>query len=177
MDPEKARKRAYAAQRPEYAKWYTKPRWRRLRAEHLAGTPFCVVCRAKATEVDHKIPHKGNPGLFFGKHNLQSMCHRCHSSKTARESKFAKDGKDRLLGMCDDDGLPTHADHPWNLWKKFWQKIFIWFEKESFLSGALYWFSAVDKLSTACITCQKPVDNFDLSGYHSNLYNFCTGCE
>ncbi len=38
-----------------------------------------------ATEVDHIIPHKGDMSLFWDPSNWQSLCHACHSRKTARE--------------------------------------------------------------------------------------------
>ena len=113
-DSEKARKRLYAAQRPDYARWYTKPRWRKLRASVLSSEPFCKKCRAKSTEVDHIIPHKGNYGLFYSRNNLQALCKSCHSRKTALESDFARGGKDKTLAICGEDGIPTDPNHPWN---------------------------------------------------------------
>lgn len=111
---EKIRKRELARTRPWYAKLYGKPRWKKLRMKQLTISPDCEKCGSKATEVDHKIPHKGHFGLFYSLENLQSLCKRCHSSKTARESGFANNGKDRLMGRCDSDGLPVDPDHPWN---------------------------------------------------------------
>lgn len=71
---------------------YTDPRygWRKRRAEQLAKEPFCRTCAAKglrvrATEVDHIVPHKGSVELFLHG-ELQSLCHRCHSRKTAAEN-------------------------------------------------------------------------------------------
>ena len=65
-------------------------RWRRLRAQHLARNPWCVMCASfgkveKATEVDHIIPHKGDDSLRLDASNLQSLCSYHHKSKTARE--------------------------------------------------------------------------------------------
>lgn len=66
-----------------------------LRKKHLAAHPFCVHCIAEGKPmmqclpdepfVDHKIPHKGDPKLFFDPTNLQTMCRSHHSSKTVRE--------------------------------------------------------------------------------------------
>ncbi|MBB4126231.1 5-methylcytosine-specific restriction protein A [Xanthomonas translucens] len=62
-------------------------RWRRIRAAHLAVEPLCRLCAARglvvaATDVDHVDGDDSNndPG------NLQSLCHPCHSRKTAREN-------------------------------------------------------------------------------------------
>jgi 5-methylcytosine-specific restriction protein A len=38
-----------------------------------------------ATEVDHKVPHRGDQDLFWDTSNWQSLCKPCHSAKTARE--------------------------------------------------------------------------------------------
>jgi 5-methylcytosine-specific restriction enzyme A len=35
--------------------------------------------------VDHITPHKGDRQMFWDRSNWQSLCHRCHSRKTARE--------------------------------------------------------------------------------------------
>ena len=95
-DSEKARKRVLARERPDYAKWYTKPRWRKLRAKFLANHKYCK-CRALATEVDHIKAHKGHYGLFYNPGNLQALCKSCHSRKTALESNFARGGVDKML--------------------------------------------------------------------------------
>ena len=41
--------------------------------------------RTPATDVDHIRDHKGDWGLFTDRENLQSLCHSCHSRKTAAE--------------------------------------------------------------------------------------------
>lgn len=111
---EKARKRRYAKNRPDYARWYTKPRWRKLRATMLAQYPKCRQCGRPSSEVDHIIAHKGHYGLFYGKDNLQTLCKSCHSRKTAKECGFAKELSDKQLSQCDDAGFPVDPDHPWN---------------------------------------------------------------
>lgn len=65
-------------------------KWQRLRARILAAHPLCVECEKRgiiklATDVDHIRPHKGDPALMWDEHNLQALCHACHSRKTARE--------------------------------------------------------------------------------------------
>jgi len=77
--------------RPDVArahKWYVSARWLRLRVEVLQSEPFCRHCRQHGlkvltTDVDHVVPHSGNPELFWHRANLQGLCKRCHSRKTA----------------------------------------------------------------------------------------------
>ena len=74
-------------------------RWRKIRAAQLAMEPLCRMCLAEgkytpATDVDHIIPHRGNPRLMYDVDNLQSLCHSCHSRKTVLEDGgFGKMGK------------------------------------------------------------------------------------
>ena len=65
-------------------------RWRKVRERFLMEHPLCVECLKEgritpATDVDHIVPHKGNPDLFWDYDNLQALCHKCHSRKTAKE--------------------------------------------------------------------------------------------
>jgi 5-methylcytosine-specific restriction protein A len=65
-------------------------RWKQLRAAQLWREPLCRHCQEQgritaATDVDHIEPHKGNLVLFYAPANLQSLCHSCHSAKTAKE--------------------------------------------------------------------------------------------
>lgn len=65
-------------------------RWRKARERFLRENPLCVEClRAgrltPATEVDHRIPHRGNYDLFWDVSNWQALCKQCHSRKTAIE--------------------------------------------------------------------------------------------
>jgi len=70
--------------------------WRALRNDHIARHPLCSHCEAEgritlATDVDHIIAHKGNDALRLDPNNLQSLCKRHHSKKTATEdSRFAR---------------------------------------------------------------------------------------
>ncbi len=74
---------------PQAERLYNSAMWRRLRQAQLRQYPWCAEClRANiytpATDVDHVTPHRGDAMLFFtGK--LQSLCHVCHSRKTAEE--------------------------------------------------------------------------------------------
>ena len=61
--------------------------WKALRAQVLDEAQHrCEVpgCAATARIVDHRIPHRGEPDLFFDRANLQAMCKVCHDTKTAK---------------------------------------------------------------------------------------------
>lgn len=67
-------------------------RWQKARLDFLDRNPLCIDCLAanpkrisEATDVDHVVPHQGNQSLFWDETNWQSLCHSCHSRKTARE--------------------------------------------------------------------------------------------
>lgn len=64
--------------------------WRKARWRYLAEHPLCVECKkagklTPANTIDHIKPHKGDKALFWDESNWQSLCHRCHSVKTAKE--------------------------------------------------------------------------------------------
>jgi len=63
--------------------------WHRERRRYLLANPLCK-CGARATVVDHIIPHNGDIVLFWDRTNWQSLCTRCHDSKTAREMNKRK---------------------------------------------------------------------------------------
>ena len=61
-------------------------RFRSLRHSFLVRHPVCAMCRTEpGTVLDHVIPHRGIPTLFWSQHNWQALCIRCHGIKTARE--------------------------------------------------------------------------------------------
>ena len=70
---------------------YLTPEWTDdLRPMQLLREPFCRECarrglRVWATDVDHIVDHRGSWEKFIDRENLQSLCHSCHSRKTARE--------------------------------------------------------------------------------------------
>lgn len=92
---------------------YDRALWKRLRLEQLKDEPFCVFCKAQgrtvpATVVDHRIPHRGDEGLFFDGGNLQSLCKVCHDGTKQR---FEKSGS---LRGGDQNGAPLDPEHHWN---------------------------------------------------------------
>lgn len=64
-------------------------RWQQARARFLAEHPLCVMCQSEgrvepATVVDHVVPHRGDPSLFWDRSNWMSLCARCHSGAKQR---------------------------------------------------------------------------------------------
>jgi 5-methylcytosine-specific restriction protein A len=83
----------HALLKPAWAKWYHIARWRHpvwgLRSRALAASPLCVECHRAgavvvATQVDHIVPHRGDPQWFWNLDNLQPICDRHHAEKTRR---------------------------------------------------------------------------------------------
>src|SRR5918996_225875 len=80
-------------QRPSASARGYGPRWRRARAAYLARHPLCGPCREAgrlepATVVDHRVPHRGDPVLFWDEANWAALCKRCHDAKRAREGRW-----------------------------------------------------------------------------------------
>jgi 5-methylcytosine-specific restriction endonuclease McrA len=71
--------------------------WERLRAFHLAGSPFCVYCQERdgvlkvANVVDHIKKFRDDWSLRLDPNNLQSLCKRCHDSRKQAEER--REGK------------------------------------------------------------------------------------
>jgi 5-methylcytosine-specific restriction protein A len=83
------RKRFDRDEREPWHRWYSLAFWKRTRASFLSNgmQAICAVpgCNRPAEEVDHKIPHRGDWALFTDPKNLQGLCKRHHSQKTAKE--------------------------------------------------------------------------------------------
>lgn len=76
---------------------YNTAAWARMRIRQLANSPWCADClrsgiHTPATDVDHIMPHRGDTDLFY-RGALQSLCHACHSAKTARENYESRVGE------------------------------------------------------------------------------------
>jgi 5-methylcytosine-specific restriction protein A len=66
-------------------------RWQRIRKSYLTAFPWCADCLAQgrytpATDVHHEVRHQGNRAIFLSS-PLRSLCHACHSRRTAAEVK------------------------------------------------------------------------------------------
>jgi 5-methylcytosine-specific restriction protein A len=65
-------------------------RWQKASKAYLRAHPLCAECEragryVKATVVDHKVPHRGDPALFWDQSNWQPLCKPCHDKKTGSE--------------------------------------------------------------------------------------------
>ena len=68
-------------------------RWKLARKAYLHSHPLCVRCQAvgrltPATVVDHIVPHRGDPILFWDESNWQALCKSCHVLKTMTEDRY-----------------------------------------------------------------------------------------
>lgn len=63
------------------------PRWKALRQQALKRDGFrCVQCGEKVgLEIDHIESVRNRPDLAWSLENLQTLCRRCHTSKTNLE--------------------------------------------------------------------------------------------
>lgn len=68
----------------EYNPFYSSARWKKTTKLFLSLYPICCKCERLAKHTDHiiRIVDGGDPYDFK---NLQPLCIRCHSSKTAKE--------------------------------------------------------------------------------------------
>lgn len=79
-------------------RFYSSDNWTRTRAYKLSVDPVCQcagctvcspgadrACAKAATHVDHIAPLRVSPMRALDEDNLQSLCHACHSAKTAVE--------------------------------------------------------------------------------------------
>lgn len=62
-------------------------KWRVARKLFLQRYPLCQRCLkfgrlTPATVVDHIVPHRGDPLLFWDQENWQALCKGCHDQKT-----------------------------------------------------------------------------------------------
>lgn len=80
----KERRKRNDASRPTAAQRGYDHEWQKYRAEFLRKNPKCARCGAKATVVDHIVPHKGNKHLFWLEANHAALCAKCHNSYKQR---------------------------------------------------------------------------------------------
>lgn len=107
--------------RPSAAKRGYDSRWQRARKAFLAEpeNALCRQCRARGRlvasfQVDHIIPHRGDPKLFWSRSNWQPLCAACGAEKSAREQSNYRTGRPVIAKGCGPDGLPLPGSgHAW----------------------------------------------------------------
>lgn len=67
-------------------------RWQKASKAFLARNPLCRYCLREeritaSTIVDHIVPHRGDPVLFWDESNWQALCSTCHNSIKQSEEK------------------------------------------------------------------------------------------
>jgi len=86
------------AERHPWRAWYGTARWRALAKKIKLRDLFtCKRCglidgNKRGVEADHRIPHRGDPVLFWDEDNLQTLCKSCHSSAKQKEEAAARRG-------------------------------------------------------------------------------------
>ncbi|WP_435129464.1 HNH endonuclease [Mycoplasma sp. 6243] len=77
---------------------YASKEWKALRDAHLNKWPFCSKCSTTLNlQVDHIIEHQGDIDKFLDPNNLQTLCDRCHGSKSLQYLKLSKLPKSELV--------------------------------------------------------------------------------
>lgn len=88
----------------EYKRWYGTSRWKKLRLLVLRRQPTCQLrlggCDGVATQVDHIIPARDRPDLFWSEPNLQGVCQNCQVVKGASRGAVSAD-RPRALKLFD----------------------------------------------------------------------------
>lgn len=82
--------------------------WASIRASQLSAHPLCAGCQSRglvrsASAVDHVIPWRSIGPAAFRVNRFQSLCHECHSVKTALEGR----------GVCRQFGVRDWATADW----------------------------------------------------------------
>ena len=94
---------------------YDRRRWRdRARPWQLSREPLCRACSLEgkitaAVEVDHIVAISAGGDLYHPS-NLQSLCRRHHSQKTAYD-KTGRDWTQYTMRGCHPDGSPKGTHH------------------------------------------------------------------
>ena len=93
---------------PRVHRLYGTKRWQLMRERQLAMQPWCELCLStgiytEATDVHHVERHEGDSHKFNNS-PLQSLCHPCHSKKTAAEVRGEVGRKSFSLGGTERRG-------------------------------------------------------------------------
>lgn len=85
----RARNKRHDANRPNAAQRGYGSQWRTARDAFLAVNDRCAWpgCFARATVVDHVIPHRGDMRLFWDRTNWQPLCKHHHDMHKQRQER------------------------------------------------------------------------------------------
>ena len=95
--------------------FYSRARWRHLRAWYLARHPLCVQCAVLgettlATEVHHLEARRGRQDLAMAEANLMSLCKPCHSRETRAAGRVAAQrSQSTMIAIPRGGGNPPGA--------------------------------------------------------------------
>lgn len=99
---QKARDRERRATQP-WREWYKSPRWEALRQAVFARDLYTcqrtgILCIGKSPAPDspvahHKIPHHGDPKLFWDINNVQTVCKAEHDGPIQQEERALPPGR------------------------------------------------------------------------------------
>lgn len=79
--------------RPGTTRYLTDQRWRRLSIAYRRKNPVCEACgQARASDVNHKDGQGLDGPQAYDWHNLEALCHPCHSKTTATQGTRAARG-------------------------------------------------------------------------------------
>ncbi|WP_253949443.1 HNH endonuclease [Mangrovicoccus sp. HB161399] len=95
---------------------YSTSRWQKLRRAKLSAEPLCEICERRdrieaAQDVDHITPVRQGGAPFPALDGLMSLCHRCHSEKTAMHDKTGGNAFGRRFKGADQSGNPIDPGH------------------------------------------------------------------
>ena len=96
--------------------FYRSPAWVNLRAAVLRrDRRRCRQCGETRGQmhVDHILSRREQPGLALDPRNLITLCHACHSAKTARYDGGFGHARREDPGGCDADGNPIKSREHW----------------------------------------------------------------
>jgi 5-methylcytosine-specific restriction endonuclease McrA len=79
--------------------WYRSARWRRLRLQCFDRDAYTcqrtgVICSGRGNEplapvANHRVPHRGDPALFWDLANLETVTKEAHDGVVQREERAA----------------------------------------------------------------------------------------
>lgn len=96
----------------KYPHLYGTTKWRKLRLMAADRDEYtCRMCKriiGFKFHSDHIKPHNGDEELFYDLDNIQTLCKHCHNSHKQMEEIHG------YTQACDENGMPTNPNHPWN---------------------------------------------------------------